>query len=54
MLRCFAVVLALVWAVRDCAGPDDDFITIYNLIQVTDSRNLPAASPVGSQMPAGG
>jgi hypothetical protein len=24
MLRCFAVVLALVWAVRVCAGPDDD------------------------------
>ncbi len=39
MLRCFAVVLALVWAVRVCAGPDDDFITIYNLIQVTDSQN---------------
>jgi len=24
MLRCFAVVLAPVWAVRVCAGPDDD------------------------------
>ena len=39
MLRCFAVLLALVWAARVCAGPDDDFITIYNLIQVTDSQN---------------
>ncbi len=32
-------MLALVWAVRVGAGPDDDFITIYNLIQVTDSQN---------------
>jgi len=39
MLRCFAVVLALVWTVRVWAGPDDDFITIYNLIQVTDFQN---------------
>jgi chromosome segregation ATPase len=44
MLRCFAVVLALVWTVRVCAAPDDDFITIYNLIQVTDSQNTAGRS----------
>lgn len=39
MLRRFAVVLAFAFVFRVWAGPDDDFITIYNLIQVTDSQN---------------
>jgi chromosome segregation ATPase len=38
MFRRFAFVLVVVWAVRAWAGPDDDFITLYNLIQVTDSQ----------------
>jgi chromosome segregation ATPase len=39
MLRRLAVVLAFAFVFRVWAGPDDDFITIYNLIQVTDSQN---------------
>ena len=38
MFRRFAVVLAFAFVLRVWAGPDDDFITIYNLIQVTDSQ----------------
>lgn len=49
MFRLFIVLLLLACGLRVVAGPDDDFLTIYNLIQATDGQRAAGRLPEARQ-----